>query len=62
MKKKKAYVAGYCIQEPNGTILINTIRWQKKWCIKDFISGYLPNWKDYGSYGWKCVKVSVSKL
>lgn len=63
MKPKQKRIA-YCIQKPNGVLIPWTIRPLKRVSINWFItcSYGRPEWKDYQEDGYKCVKISITKL
>lgn len=59
----------FAIKEPKGEIRIDTIRYQRKDCILDFIEntrfGTDTNkelWEEDKKIGWRCVKVQITEI
>lgn len=51
----------YCIWEPKGNLLPNSIRMYRGKCIKDHI-GPAGKWKKWTQHGWRREKVQVTEL
>lgn len=60
MKTKKRIA--YCIQKPNGGLLIYTTRTLKRVAILALINNYFSDdyvWSDFEKRGYKCVKIEI---
>lgn len=50
----------YVMQNSQGEILPQTIHFQRKLCIDDFMEGSQMTWEEVKKHGWKCLKVNVT--
>ncbi|CEJ71278.1 hypothetical protein BN1195_03623 [Chryseobacterium oranimense G311] len=50
----------YIIQDPDGELVIMTLRHERKTCIANFMIGSAMTWEEAKKLGWKCLKVNVN--
>ncbi|MDR4892257.1 MULTISPECIES: hypothetical protein [unclassified Chryseobacterium] len=50
----------YIIQDPDGELVLMTLRHERKTCIANFLIGSAMTWKEVQRIGWKCLKVNVN--
>lgn len=50
----------YIIQDPDGKLVLMTLRHERKTCIANFMIGSGMTWKEAHKIGWKCLKVNVN--
>ena len=53
---------GYAITNPEGNIIVNTVKWGKSYCISCFIDDdpYNVDWKMARERGFRCIKILVT--